>query len=98
RYGLSGSSGGYTTNSVGLPGVLGMQGIATLEPYVGIDAGKILRCNSSTGEGGSLFGLTTGVRARSRWVSVDVSWNTSAPWPRPRVRENTFYFSASLAI
>ncbi|MCA7955792.1 hypothetical protein LGM43_36815, partial [Burkholderia seminalis] len=41
RYGLSGSSGGYTTNSVGLPGVLGMQGIATLEPYVGIDAGKI---------------------------------------------------------
>ncbi|WP_455289873.1 ShlB/FhaC/HecB family hemolysin secretion/activation protein [Cupriavidus necator] len=89
----SGSTGLYVRNDLAyvLQGTLwGTR--ASLQPYLGVDAGRIWRANSSAHASTAFLGLTLGVRAGWGPLSLDASYSRPSPWPRAFPQEKGHFF------
>ncbi|WP_455289765.1 ShlB/FhaC/HecB family hemolysin secretion/activation protein [Cupriavidus necator] len=65
---------------------------ALAEPYLGVDAGRIWRANSSAHASTAFLGLTLGVRAGWARFSLDASYSRPSPWPRAFPQEKGHFF------
>lgn len=79
----SGSTGLYLRNDLAyvLQGTL-WEAKASLQPYLGLDVGRIWRANSSAHASTSFLGFTLGVRAAWGPLSLDAAYSRPSPWPR----------------